>query len=89
MYYDGKAIQVTDIISMVFAALGSIGFPFFFGGILRCRDSKEVDKSRVLGMLISGISVITVSFFALLSIVTFYPVKAKSIKIPMRCLIKP
>lgn len=80
MYYDGKAIQVTDIISMVSAALGSIGFPFFFGGILRCRDSKEVDKSRVLGMLISGISVITVSFFALLSIVTFYPVKAKSIK---------
>lgn len=76
LYYDGRSIGVPHIISMLGMGLGCLGLPFLFHGAMEARDVRSLDRGRVLSIIYTGIAVVILSVWALLNVVSMYPLKA-------------
>ena len=76
LYYDGRSIGVPHIISMLGMGLGCLGLPFLFHGAMEARDVRSLDRGRVLSIIYTGIAVVILSIWALLNVVSMYPLKA-------------
>lgn len=75
MYYNGEPIGAIQLLSMLSVGISCIGMPFIFKGIVSVKDNKELDKSRVMAMIFTGMSVVISSVVALLTIVCIYPLR--------------
>lgn len=76
LYYDGKSIGVTHIISMIGMGLGCLGLPFLFHGAMEAKNVRSLDRGRVLSIIYTGVSVVILSIWSLLNVVSMYPLKA-------------
>lgn len=77
LYYDGKSIGVTHIISMLGMGLGCLGLPFLFHGAIEAKNVRSLDRGRVLSIIYTGVSVVILSIWSLLNVVSMYPLKAR------------
>jgi sodium/proline symporter len=75
MYMDGKPIAVLKLINMLAVGFGCMGLPIMFEGAFTAKDLHELDKGRVLSIIYTGLLVIILSVWALLSITCIYPEK--------------
>lgn len=76
LYYDGRSIGVTHIISMLGMGLGCLGLPFLFHGAMEAKNVRSLDRGRVLSIIYTGVAVVILSIWALLNVVSMYPLKA-------------
>lgn len=75
MYYNGGPLGVIHLISMLGVGISCFGMPFIFKGIINVKDNKELDRSRVMAMIFTGMTVVISSVVALLLIACIYPLK--------------
>lgn len=78
LYYDGKSIGAAHIISLVGAGLGCLGLPFLYNGAFEAKNSRSLDRGRVLSMVCAGTMVVALSMWALLNVACIYPLKAEN-----------
>lgn len=51
LYYKGKLVEVTDVISMLAVGIGCIGMPLMYKGVINIRDVKRLDRSGICAVV--------------------------------------
>lgn len=77
LYYKGKSIEITDIISMLAVGIGCIGMPLMYKGVINVRDIKGLDSSRIWAVIFEGLTIISTSIVALLITPIIHPYTLK------------
>ncbi len=73
LYYKGKSIKITDIISMLAVGIGCVGMPLMYKGVINIRDIKGLDSSRIWAVVFEGLTIISTSIVALLITPIIHP----------------
>ena len=63
---------------MVGAGLGCLGLPFLYNGAFEAKNSRSLDRGRVLSIVCAGTMVVALSMWALLNVACIYPLKVEN-----------
>lgn len=80
LYYKGKLVEVTDVISMLAVGIGCIGMPLMYKGVINIRDVKRLDRSGICAVVFEGLAILSTSIVALLVAPVIHPAQLEKIE---------